>query len=72
MSDAAKRVGASPEGQRAAYKAAYVAAFKAGCADGDKDKAEKFGAQVNVEFTLDQIKAEIERAGVPLAKLIEG
>lgn len=72
LSDAAKRVGASPEGQRNAYKAAYVAAFKAGCVDGDPTKAEKFASQVNVEFSLDQIKAEIERAGVPLAKLIEG
>jgi hypothetical protein len=70
LSDAAKRVGASADGQRAAYKVAYISAFKAGCADGDAYKAEKFSAQVSAEFTLDQIRAEIERAGVPLAKLI--
>lgn len=70
LSDAAKRVGASQEGQRAAYKAAYVAAYKAGCGDGDAAKAEKFSAQVNVEFSLSQLRVEIERAGVPLAKLI--
>lgn len=70
LSDAAKRVGASQEGQRAAYKAAYVAAYKAGCGDGDAAKAEKFAGQVSAEFSLSQLRVEIERAGVPLAKLI--